>query len=136
MKKEFQAGINGDKSTAVDNTTSASVEASLMLPAAFSLGQQITVDFVLKRKTKYSTPNEYGRSKRLKVWEKVPLKKSKTAIIVGLRNLSNGNTDYDGDVGYMYNPTEYFRALLVVSNLNKAPYFVECPGSVQRPATF
>ena len=28
----------------------------------FSLGQQITIASVLKRMTKYSTPDEYGRS--------------------------------------------------------------------------
>lgn len=111
----------------VETTTSSPNSTNAVLPAAFSLGQQITVDSVLKRKTKYSTPDKYGRSKRLKIWEKVPLKQSKTAIIVGIRNLSNGNTDYDSEVGYMYNPTEYFKGLLVVSNLNNAPYFVECP---------
>lgn len=92
-----------------------------------SLGQQITIDSVLKRKTKYSTQDEYGRSKRLKVWENIPLKQNKTAIVIGIRNLSNGNTDYDSDAGYMYNPTEYFKALLVVSNLNNAPYLVQYP---------
>lgn len=111
----------------IQKHSSAGIAQNPLLPAAFSLGQQITVESVLKRKTKYSTPNEYGRSKRLKVWEKVPLKQSKTAIIIGIRNLSNGNTDYDSEVGYMYNPTEYFKALLVVSNLKNAPYFVECP---------
>lgn len=110
-----------------DNQQVSPSNANAVLSAAFSLGQQITVENVLKRRTKFSTPNEYGISKRLKVWERVPLKKATTAIIVGIRTLSNGNTDYDYEVGYMYNPTEYFKALLVVSSLKNAPYFVECP---------
>ena len=95
-------------------------------PPTFYLGQLITVDHVLKRRTKYST-NEYGNSKRLKNWEKLPLEKSKTAVVIGIRNLSNGYTSYDNEIGYMYNPTEYFKALLVVSALSKSPYFVNIP---------
>ena len=111
----------------IQTTIPVSIEQNPMLPPAVFLGQKITVTSVLKRKTIYSTPNEYGRSKRLKVWEQEPIKQSKDAIIVGVRNLSNGDTDYDSEVGYMYNPTEYLKALLVVSNLNNAPYLVECP---------
>jgi hypothetical protein len=93
----------------------------------FSLGQQITIASVLKRMTKYSTPDEYGRSKRLKVWENIPLEKPNTAIVVGVRTLSNGYTDWDREIGNIYNPAKYFKALLVVSTLSSAPYYVEFP---------
>lgn len=101
-------------------------ENQVELPT-FSLGDKIKVDSILKRVVKYSEPNEYGINKRLKVWKNVPLKESKTAIIIGIRNLSNGYTDHDREAGDIYNPTEYFKALLVVSSLSNVPYFVEYP---------
>ncbi len=89
------------------------------------LGQQITVTSSLIRNKSYFDPYEHGRTKR--TWIDVPLKEPVAAIVIGVRTLSNGETEYDKEAGAMYYPTEHFKALLVVTNLNNVPFFVKLP---------
>ena len=91
----------------------------------FFIGQEIEVDHELVRKLWFEKPNDFGFSKRLKSWDKKPFKQPKKAIVLGIRTLSNGWTSFDSEIGHMYTPTHYFRALLVVSNINNSTYFVE-----------
>lgn len=88
----------------------------------YKLGDKITVTSKLKRVTEYRTISEFGHKKRWKLWKSVPLKHPIEAIVVGIRTVSNGITDYDMDVGYSYDPKEHFQALLVVSRLSEKPF--------------
>jgi hypothetical protein len=92
-------------------------------------GQKIKITSVLKRRVKYTANDQYGFRKRLKEWEAVPIKSEREVIVIGIRSLSNGATDWDGEAGYMYSPLHYFKALLVVGNKREKPFYIQYPAS-------
>lgn len=52
------------------------------------------------------------------------LKAPVRALVIGVRTLSDGEVDYDED-GRQYHPTKHYKALLVVADLRRKPFFVE-----------
>jgi len=90
------------------------------------LGKKITVNYRLKRVTKFSEFNEHGRRRRLKIWEP-RLTEILDVIVVGKRTLSNGTTYYEEGYGNIYEPKEYFTALLVVRTLKESPFYINYP---------
>lgn len=87
------------------------------------LGSDLTVTVYYKRITKF-IDNGSGWRTRMKIWNEVTLKEPKTVKIIGIRTLSNGKTDYDSDVGHMYDPKQFFQAILVVESLSRKPFYV------------
>jgi len=81
------------------------------------LGQKITIDHKLKRVVKPHPKPLHDN----KFWEKEKIK-PKECILIGVRTLSNGVSDYSE--GTYYEPKEYFKAYLVVESLNRKPFFV------------
>lgn len=88
----------------------------------FELAQKLTVDHKLIRKSQYR--NKSGYNERVKIWEKTSLKTPMEVVLIGIRTLSNGTTDYDPECGYMYNGDEHFQALLVTDKLSRKPFYV------------
>jgi len=88
----------------------------------YKLGDQITFDSFYKRKTSYKLQGTYNR--RFKEWDITKNKTTHNGIVIGYRNISNGFTDYDEEVGTMFTPTETFRAILVVFSMYRNPIFV------------
>lgn len=81
------------------------------------LGQEITITCFYKRVKKFEN------KKRWKIWETAPLKKDIKGVIVGVRTISNGITDYESE-GYLYSPKYHFPALLVSYSLSRNPILV------------
>lgn len=83
-----------------------------------TLGQKIIIDHKLKRVVKpYDKPRHES-----KIWEKQKTE-TKECILIGIRTLSNGVSDYSD--GYCtYEPKEYLKAYLVVESINRKPFFV------------
>jgi len=88
----------------------------------YKTGDLITFDSFYKRKTSYKLHGTYNR--RFKEWEIIKSKAPQNGIVIGYRNLSNGFTDYEAEVGTMFTPTETFRAILVVFSMYRNPIFV------------
>ena len=90
----------------------------------YQLGQKVIITQVLKRTIEYRKENETDyRSTRHKFWKVTDLKKPREVMIVGVRTLSNGITQYDSEAGNMYDPKDYFKALLVTGTLREKPFF-------------
>jgi hypothetical protein len=86
------------------------------------LGDSVTFSIVLVRKEQYVQKDVYRKTRR-KVWANKHVPET-TGIIVGKRTLSNGNTSYDSDAGWMYAADEYFPAYLVAFDLKKSPVLI------------
>jgi hypothetical protein len=80
------------------------------------LGQRIKVFSKYKRVHKYDS-GHVG----IRIWKETPI--NTDGIIIGFRTLSNGTVTYNEEGAY-FNPSDHFRAILVVSNVNNKPYFV------------
>jgi len=79
----------------------------------FVFGQRLTTRVKLKRgHTNHSN----------KAWVEVPILE-KNVRVIGIRTLSNGNVDY-GE-GAIYEPTEFFKALLVVEKMSSNPFYIK-----------
>lgn len=85
------------------------------------LGEKITVEKEYKRVRRWDYSKDHGQ--RMKEWEMKPIKPI-TGVIVGIRTLSNGRTDFDNEAGYMYSPNYFFKALLVSVSLYRKPILV------------
>lgn len=83
----------------------------------YKLGDQIIFDSFYKRKSSYKLQGTYNR--RFKEWEIQKYKTPQNGIVIGYRNLSNGFTDYEQEVGTMFTPTENFKAILVVFSMHR-----------------
>lgn len=89
----------------------------------YSFGEKITISHKLKRvETINRTPGQYDVYKE---WKPVDLPKPTEVIVIGKRQLS------DGEVfrGYGGEPTTFqskvrFKAYLVVANMNTRPFFI------------
>lgn len=87
------------------------------------LGQRIVFNQRLVRRTYYNY-RANGYRERMKRWDITPMAEPKEGIIVGIRTLSNGTTDYDNESGHMYDPKEHFRAILVYTSVTRKPVYV------------
>ena len=65
-------------------------------------------------------------SKMGKVWEFVS--GEITGIYLGERTLANGWNDYDPEYGYLFNPTEHFKVLLVSPSARLNPVYAPIKG--------
>lgn len=89
------------------------------------LGQKITIDHVLERKHGISElTSNAGRVRKTKYWQKAFLKSPIKVFVVGKRTLSNGFIDYEPEYGNVYTHKDIVTALLVVSDINKNPFYV------------
>jgi hypothetical protein len=81
------------------------------------LGQKVSFSVVYKRYSKYiPTKWETYNRNRFKFWKKIDVSKQK-GIVIGLRTLSNGNSIYDSEYGYIYSRKESIKAVLVSTSL-------------------
>lgn len=82
------------------------------------LGDTVTCTAILKRR---------GRALRgwsaEKFWENCTIQ-PRRAVFLGLRTLSNGRRDVEDEVGYIYEPREYFSAALVCFSARENPVYV------------
>ena len=88
------------------------------------LGQIIFVYHRLERKVKYiPMKNKPHFNVRNKVWEEVKTNQ-KVVMVVGERTLRNGTSFWQEECGYVFEPKEYFKAILVVENLDRKPFYI------------
>lgn len=81
------------------------------------LGQRVRVLATLRRVAEGRSGMAWGRS-----WKRLG-RESGDAVIVGIRTLSNGLTEYPYDAGPLYTAKEHFPALLVSFDLRRRPVF-------------
>jgi hypothetical protein len=86
------------------------------------LGEKIVVEKYYKR-VKYHEDNGHGWQQRMKEWRETAMRPT-VGVIVGVRTVSNGRTDYEDDAGYIYSPKKFFRAILVSTSLYRLPILV------------
>lgn len=89
------------------------------------------IEIELGQKVKFV--NHYVRhfvEPNTKVWTLEPFTREDvvhTGIIVGIRTLSNGTIEQSYDEPTIYTPHNYFKALLVVTDLRRKPLLVHYP---------
>ena len=89
----------------------------------YKLGQIIETDKHLERRTIYTSEPFKPDGKQ---WIETKIKTPKKVMIIGVRTLTNGKRDWTKE-GIFYWPTEYIKALLVVENLNRKPFYIPMP---------
>lgn len=82
-------------------------------------GQKITVDYKLVRRCDHNK----GR-RTFKFWGKMKLAESKEATIIGTRTLSNGEVEYEYEIGNIYYQKSFIKALLVATDMRTNPFYV------------
>jgi hypothetical protein len=89
------------------------------------LGDAVTVTRVYQRRTKYEhrIPRQHYDT-RMKVWEAWDIK-PRRAIFLGLRTLCNGASEWEDEVGYVFDPDKegYFKAALVCFSTRENPVY-------------
>lgn len=96
--------------------------------AELTLGQRVRYTATLTR-----TDDPVARRRR--VWRPDPTwghPDGREGIVVGLRTLANGISDWDPDGGYEWVPQETFPAVLVAFHVRRKP--VLCPVDAVTPA--
>ncbi|KKM99868.1 hypothetical protein LCGC14_1143460 [marine sediment metagenome] len=78
------------------------------------LGQKVLINHYLRRIWKESGA---------KCWETI-LIETKEVLLIGIRTLSDGIMQWEGDY-YSYSPTNFFKGYLVVNDLKRKPFFVK-----------
>jgi hypothetical protein len=93
------------------------------------LGSPIEVSAYLKRRSEYRQDNKIRDYKQteFKRWDECAFRTPKKVIVIGIRTLSNGYNLWDEDMGNVYYPQTYFKALLVVENLRSKPFYIAPP---------
>lgn len=86
-------------------------------------GEKIKINHKLRRKEEYES---YG--KNTKTWKETPMDEIEV-MVIGRRTLSNGFSELLGDDGIFYTPKEYFKALLVVKDMNTNPFYIKYNGN-------
>lgn len=86
----------------------------------YNLGDKYKASKKLVRRTKYIKGIVFNQ--RYKYWDVQKI--NQEVLIIGIRTLSNGTTMWDDEAGNLYEPTDYFQALLVVSDLHKKPFYI------------
>jgi hypothetical protein len=89
-------------------------------------GDRVEYNQVLKRIYRYEQKDRY--STRIKEWKIVEISTNKTGMFLGYRWLSDGVTDWDSEVGYIYTPKKYFKAMLVSPSEKENPVYVPMKG--------
>lgn len=79
-----------------------------------SFETRVEYDKVLIRKWARDKNN-----KLYKAWKTYPIAKTRTGIVVGIRRLTNGYSDYIEDVGNTYQQAESLTAYLVAWNMHR-----------------
>jgi len=82
-------------------------------------GDKIIVNHRLRRKSSYGMTRETS-----KYWEEEKLTPIE-AIVIGRRTLSNGISEWNGEIGIIYFPSKYFKAILVVTDMKNNPFYVK-----------
>jgi len=91
----------------------------------YTLGQKITVESQLKRISKFVQEGDVPWRTEYKVWDDQKLRQPIKGMVIGVRNLSNGKNCYEKEIGNVYTPKEYFKALIVVYKLSRKPILVK-----------
>jgi hypothetical protein len=96
--------------------------------------QKITIDSKLHRSRGYQSYGDIGWRVRTRFWEDRKFREgvTKEVIVIGVRTLSNGKTEYEEEVGNMYTPITYFKALLVVESLSSKPFYIKHPDTISK----
>jgi len=92
-------------------------------PRRFDLGEKVVISGCLRRGLRYEDRGYYRRT-RLKEWKwrEIP---DQVGIVIGERTLRNGISDWQGsEIGYDFCIESTFRALLVVTDMNRNPFYV------------
>lgn len=85
------------------------------------LGDKVNVTATLQRRSRYLGRYQ-GTEKR---WETKVLPNPRSGIYIGYRTLQNGKTVFEGsEEGYHFEPSEHFRAVLVVFSERERPVLV------------
>lgn len=82
-----------------------------------NLGDMVTCTAILRRRQRALR----GWSAE-KFWESCTIE-PRQAVFLGLRTLSNGRRDVEDEVGYVYEPREYFQVALVVFSARENPVY-------------
>jgi len=83
-------------------------------------GDKVAVNAVYRRRGAASS----GRWHTRKHWERVPIR-LRIGLYIGTRTLSNGTTEnMGGEEGYVFHPSEHFKAALVVFSEREKPVLV------------
>lgn len=88
-------------------------------PMTRTLGEKIKFEKTLQR--------SYDPATKQRVWRSYDIGKRpvREGLIVGWRNLANGEVDYGGyDEPTTFIPRSYVRAYLVVENMRQSPFYV------------
>lgn len=90
----------------------------------FTLGQRVWFKTNLIRRITFGIPPGQSRSKRRKEWQRAayppPLREG---IVIGVRTLSDGFTDWDEYAGHSFTPDTRKRAVLIATALNLKPVY-------------
>ena len=99
-----------------------------------AFGDRVSVTHRLVRRTEYP-----GGGARKKFWEPVEIVKREfvgrylkqkvtpdpaEAIVIGIRTLANGETEWLGEGGLLFVASDRFEAYLVATDLRSAPFYV------------
>lgn len=84
----------------------------------FTLGSTVTCTAMYLRRTR--NVRGYGADK---VWEACPCT-PRLGVYIGYRTLVNGRREVEDEVGYIFTPTAYIRAALVVFSTRTKPVLV------------
>lgn len=90
------------------------------------LGDMLTITQVYQRRTRYERClSRQQHSTRMRVWEAADIK-PRQAIFLGLRTLCNGSSEWENEVGYVFDPDKdgYIKAALVCFSTKENPVYV------------
>lgn len=87
------------------------------------LGDDLTVDRVYRRCTRYRTSEHGSWNVTLKVWEATSIE-PRVGIYLGQRTLWNGTRTWEDEVGNVFEPEEHIKALLVCFSTHENPVYV------------
>lgn len=88
------------------------------------LGSTITITKVYRRRTRYERriPRQHYDT-RMKVWEAWEIK-PRAAIFLGWRTLRNGASEWEDEVGFVFDADSYFKVALVCFSTRENPVYV------------
>lgn len=101
----------------------------------FELGERVAFSRTLSRVKRVVPDNEKNKGDVVKRWEYVespwlPKPVDRIGVIVGVRVLSNGHVDYDGDGYSHYTGVHHFTAYAIAYDLRRAHVLVK-PEDIQ-----
>jgi hypothetical protein len=87
------------------------------------LGDDLTITQVYRRRTRYDRSKHGNYDLRMKVWEACEIK-PRQAIFLGYRTLRNGSSQWEDEVGYVFDQEDHFVAMLVCFSTRENPVYV------------